>query len=99
MKTKKSLSVHPGEILEEEFLKPLNLSQNALALGLRVPAQRISELVRGKRSVTVDTALRLSAYFGANAQFWLSLQNQYDLDKAKEEGLAERVAKEVHKAA
>ena len=99
MKLKKSLAIHPGEILEEEFLKPLGLSQNALALSLRVPAQRISELVRGKRAVTVDTALRLSVYFGTNAHFWLNLQNQYDLDKAREDGLSTRVSKEVHKAA
>jgi addiction module HigA family antidote len=99
MESKKSLTVHPGEILEEEFLRPLNLSQNALALNLRVPAQRINELVRGRRSVTVDTALRLSADFHTPPVFWLPIQNQYALDKAREEGLSARVSKEVHKAA
>ncbi|NLT23623.1 MAG: HigA family addiction module antidote protein, partial [Syntrophorhabdus sp.] len=71
--------VHPGEILLEEFLKPLNLSQNRLALGIGVPARRINEIVLGKRSVSADTALRLARFFGVSAEFWLGLQAQYDL--------------------
>ena len=74
--------VHPGEVLLEEFLKPMNLSQNRLALDIGVPARRINEIVLGKRSVTVDTALRLARYFGTSPQFWLGLQMDYDLDVA-----------------
>ena len=83
MKKKILKPVHPGEILSEEFLSPLGLSQNSLALKLRVPARRINEIVQGKRGITADTALRLSAYFGNSAQFWLGLQTAYDLDVAK----------------
>jgi addiction module HigA family antidote len=71
--------VHPGEILQEEFLKPLQLSQNTLALALRVPAPRISDIVRGKRSITADTALRLGRFFNMSPQFWMHLQSQFDL--------------------
>ncbi|MDR2724599.1 MAG: HigA family addiction module antidote protein [Candidatus Adiutrix sp.] len=99
MKRKKSLAIHPGEILKEEFLGPLNLSQNALALNLRVPAQRINDLVRARRSVTIDTAARLSVYFGTTVNFWLNLQNRYDLTKAEEEGLFKLVRKDVLKTA
>ena len=74
--------VHPGEVLLEEFLKPMNLSQNRLALDIGVPARRINEIVLGKRSVSVDTALRLARYFGTSPQFWLGLQMDYDLDVA-----------------
>ena len=91
----KNLAVHPGEILCEEFLKPRGLSQNALALALRVPPQRVSELARGKRALSVDTALRLSAYFGVTAEFWLGLQTRYDLDVAAEAGLARKIKSEV----
>ena len=74
--------VHPGEVLLEEFLKPMSLSQNRLALAIGVHARRVNEIVLGKRSVTADTALRLSRYFGMSAQFWLGLQADYDLDVA-----------------
>ena len=69
--------VHPGEVLQEEFLKPMDLSQNRLALDVGVPARRINEIVLGKRGVTADTALRLARYFGMSAQFWLGLQLDY----------------------
>ncbi len=71
--------VHPGEVLLEEFLKPMNLSQNRLSLAIGVHARRINEIVLGKRRITADTALRLARYFGTSPQFWLNLQNQYDL--------------------
>lgn len=86
--------VHPGEILSEEFLKPMNLSQNHLALDIRVPPRRINEIVQGKRRITADTALRLAKYFNMSPQFWLGLQMDYDLDVAEDE-LAERLDKEV----
>ena len=72
--------VHPGEVLLEEFLKPMNLSQNRLAIDIGVDARRINEIVLGGRSVTADTALRLARYFGVSPQFWLGLQAEYDLD-------------------
>lgn len=71
--------IHPGEILRSEFLEPLGMSVNALALALRVPAPRINDVVRGKRAISADTALRLARYFGASAQFWLNLQIAFDL--------------------
>lgn len=86
--------VHPGEVLLEEFLKPLQLSQNQLALALRVPARRINEIVLGKRRITADTALRLARYFKMSPQFWLGLQMDYDLDVA-EDTLGERLDHEV----
>jgi addiction module HigA family antidote len=76
--------VHPGEILKEEFMKPLGLSANALARALRVPPNRISAIVNGSRSVTADTALRLAKAFGSTPDFWLNLQKQYDLDCARD---------------
>ncbi|MEL6769855.1 MAG: HigA family addiction module antitoxin [Bacteroidota bacterium] len=76
--------VHPGEILQDEFIEPLGLSQNRVALAIRVPARRINEIVLGKRSVTADTALRLGRYFGTSAQFWMNLQARYDLDVAQD---------------
>ncbi len=79
-KGKKIPPVHPGEILMEEFLKPMGLSQNRLANDLGVPPRRINEIVLGKRRVTADTALRLARYFGMSPQFWLGLQMDYDLD-------------------
>ena len=87
--------VHPGEILLEEFLKPMGLSQNKVALDIRVPARRINEIVLGKRGVTPDTALRLAKYFHMSPQFWLGLQMDYDLDIA-EDRFAEKIEKEVH---
>lgn len=86
--------VHPGEILLEEFLIPLGISQNQLALAIRVPARRINEIVHGKRRVTADTALRLVRYFKMSPQFWLGLQMDYDLDLA-EDLLGERLVQEV----
>ncbi len=86
--------VHPGEVLLEEFLKPMDLSQNRLALGIGVPARRINEIVLRKRSITADTALRLARYFGTSAEFWLGLQAQYDLDITAE-ALGDRLDKEV----
>ena len=78
--TKKHRPVHPGEILDEEFLKPLSLTQYRLAKDISVPARRINEIILGKRSVSADTALRFSRFFGNSAQFWIHLQAQYDLD-------------------
>ena len=86
--------VHPGEVLLEEFLKPMSLSQNRLALAIGVHARRVNEIVLGKRSVTADTALRLSRYFGMSAQFWLVLQADYDLDVALDR-LGGRLEQEV----
>jgi addiction module HigA family antidote len=93
-KGEKLQPVHPGEVLLEEFLKPMNLSQNQLSLALRVPARRINEIVQGKRSITPDTALRLAHYFKMSPQFWLSLQMDYDLDVAEDE-LGDRLSHEV----
>lgn len=92
--TDKLQPIHPGEILFEEFLRPMNLSQNQVALDIRVPARRINEIVHGKRRVTADTALRLARYFNMSPQFWLGLQMDYDLDVA-EDKLAERLQQEV----
>jgi addiction module HigA family antidote len=86
--------VHPGEILLEEFLKPMGLSQNRLALNIGVPPRRINEIVLGKRRITAETALRLGHYFGISPQFWLGLQTDYDLDITKDE-LGERLVQEV----
>lgn len=86
--------IHPGEILLEEFLRPMGISQYRLAKDVSVPQRRISEIVQGKRSVTADTALRLGRYFGMEAQFWLNLQSRYDLLRA-EADLDERLEKEV----
>ena len=91
---KKLAPVHPGEVLLEEFLKPLGLSQNRLALDIRVPARRINEIVHGRRRITPDTALRLARYFDMSAEFWLGLQLDHDLDLAQDE-LAERIKREV----
>ena len=86
--------VHPGEILLEEFLKPMELSQNRLALDIGVPPRRINEIVLEKRGITADTALRLGRYFGMAPQFWLGLQMDYELDVA-EDTLADRLEAEV----
>ena len=87
--------VHPGEVLLEEFLKPLGISQNRLARDLGVPAQRINDIVRVNRAVTVDTALRLARYFHTTPQFWLNLQMHYDLEKARKTQLVDRVNRDV----
>ena len=94
MTTRKMPPLHPGEILFEEFLKPMNLSQNRVALDIRVPPRRINEIIQGKRRITADTALRLARYFNMSPQFWLGLQMDYDLDIA-EDALAGRLDKEV----
>ena len=95
MAPKKIPPIHPGEILLEEFLKLMGISQNWLALDIGVPARRINEIVLGKRRVTADTALRLGKYFAMSPQFWLGLQMDYDLDIA-EDKLERRLNKEVH---
>ena len=94
MSIKRMKPLHPGEILSEEFLVPLGLSQNRLALDIRVPARRINEIVHGKRRITADTALRLAKYFNMSAQFWLGLQMDYDLDIAYDQ-LSEKLNAEV----
>ena len=86
--------VHPGEILLEEFLKPMGISQYRLAKDIGVPARRINEIVHGKRRVSVDTALRLSRYFGLSERFWINLQARYDLEVEKER-LGDRLEREV----
>ena len=94
MPAKKLRPVHPGEVLLEEFLKPMGLSQNGLALDLGVPPRRINEIVLGKRSITADTALRLGRYFKMSPQFWLGLQMDYDLDITAD-SLDRRLEREV----
>lgn len=86
--------IHPGEVLLEEFLRPMEISQYRLAKDINVPQRRISEITQGKRSITADTALRLGRYFGMEAQFWLNLQSRYDLLQAELE-LEARLKKEV----
>ena len=87
--------IHPGEILMEEFLEPMRISQYRLAKGISVPPRRINEIVHGKRSITADTALRLGRFFGMSPQFWLNLQTRYDLE-VTEDFLADRLDDEVH---
>ena len=94
MSDEKLNPIHPGEVLLEEFLKPMALSQNQMALALRVPARRINEIVHGKRRITADTALRLARYFNMSARFWLGLQMDYDLDVA-EDSIGEQLDQEV----
>ncbi|MDP9013440.1 MAG: HigA family addiction module antitoxin [Pseudomonadota bacterium] len=89
--------VHPGEVLLEDFLKPLGMSANALAKALRVPAPRINDVVRGRRGVSADTAMRLARYFGGDARSWLNLQTAHDL-RVAEISNAKRVAREVSPA-
>jgi len=93
--TKRKLPpIHPGEILLEEFLKPMDISQVQLAKDLSVPARRINEIVLGKRAISPDTALRLSRYFGLSERFWINLQARYDLEIEKDR-LANRLKREV----
>jgi len=87
--------IHPGEILLEEFLEPLEISQYRLARDISVPPRRINEIVLGKRAITPDTALRLSLYFGLSERFWMNLQTRYDLEMEKDK-LEDRLKKEVH---
>ncbi|MEO5338453.1 MAG: HigA family addiction module antitoxin [Magnetospirillum sp. WYHS-4] len=86
---------HPGEVLREDFLKPMNLSQYALAKAIGVPQIRISEIVNGKRAVTPDTALRLARYFGTTAEFWIGMQATYDLETARDQ-LSAGIESQVH---
>src|SRR5689334_1069318 len=87
-------NVHPGEILLEEFLKPLGISQNRLARDIKVPPRRVNEIVLGKRAITPDSALRLGRYFGTSERFWLGLQLDYDLEEAQR-AVGEAVRREV----
>lgn len=88
-------NVHPGEVLLEEFLRPLGISQNRLAREIKVPPRRVNEIVLGKRAITPDTALRLARYFGTSERFWLGLQLDYDLEEAQR-AIGDRVQKEVN---
>lgn len=94
MSAQRIKQLHPGEVLLEEFLKPMNLSQNKLALEIGVPPRRINEIVLGKRGISADTALRLGRYFNMSPHFWLGLQMDYDLD-VEGERLARRLDREV----
>jgi addiction module HigA family antidote len=94
MSKEKLSPIHPGEVLMEEFLKPMGLSQNRLALNMGVSPRRINEIVLGKRRVSAETALRLARYFGMSPQFWLGLQSDFDLDVAADE-MGERLVEEV----
>ena len=94
MDRRKLKPIHPGEILIEEFLKPMGISQYRLAKDISVPARRINEIVQGKRAVTPDTALRLSRYFGLSERFWTNLQARYDLETEKDR-LENRLEEEV----
>ena len=94
MPVNKMRPIHPGEILLEEFLKPLKMSANALSIALRIPAPRINDIVRQKRGLSADTALRLARYFGSTAQFWLNLQTAYEL-KIVEQQVGASIEKEI----
>ena len=94
MAARKLTPIHPGEVLQEEFLKPLELSQYRLAKDISVPARRVNEIVLGKRSITADTALRLARYFGTTDRFWLNLQTRYDLELERDR-LGARLEREV----
>jgi len=86
---KKLANVHPGEVLNLEFLEPLEISAYRLSKDLKIPQTRISEIIKGRRRITADTALRLSKYFGNTAKFWLGLQNDYDIEEERDEKKAE----------
>jgi addiction module HigA family antidote len=86
--------VHPGEILKADFLEPLNLSVNALSKAIKVPRARLNDIVRGKRGVSADTAMRLGRYFRTSAQFWMNLQSHYELEVA-EQALGDRLGREI----
>ena len=94
MKRRELHPIHPGEVLMEEFLQPLGLSQNKLALNIGVAPRRINEIILGKRRISADTALRLARFFGSSPEFWLGLQSQYDLDLASDQ-LGDRLEQEV----
>lgn len=92
--TQKNPPIHPGEILLEEFIKPLKLTQYRVAKDINVPARRINEIVHGERAVTADTALRLARYFGMSPEFWLNLQTHYELE-TQQDAFARRINQEV----
>ena len=92
--TEKLPNVHPGEVLLEEFLKPMGISQNRLAREITVPPRRVNEIVLGKRAITPDTAIRLARYFGTSERFWLGLQMDFDLEAARNE-ISDRLDQEV----
>jgi addiction module HigA family antidote len=94
MVKKKLTPIHPGEVLQKEFIEPMGMTQNKLGMELHVPARRINEIVLGKRSITADTALRLSRYFKNSARFWLGLQMDFDLDVA-EDKIDEKIRREI----
>ena len=96
MTTNKMRAIHAGEILREEFLAPLGITPHALAMSLRIPAPRINDVVREKRAITVDTAMRLARYFNTTAQFWMNLQSTYDL-KIAEKTLSQKIELEVNR--
>lgn len=87
--------IHPGEILLEEFLQPMGISQSRLALAIRVPMQRVHDIVHGRRGISLDTAARLARFFGTSPDLWLNLQTHYDMEKARDEGLFVRVEEDV----
>jgi addiction module antidote protein, HigA family len=89
--SKKLMNIHPGEILMEEFLEPLELSQNAAARAMDVPPRRVNEICLGKRAITPDTAIRLSRFFGTTPHFWLGLQNEYDLEEMQGTGAYRKI--------
>jgi addiction module HigA family antidote len=94
MATNKMRPIHPGEIIREEYLAPLQMTAHALAMALRVPAPRINDIVRERRAITPDTALRLARYFNTTAQFWLNLQSSFDLKQAESE-TGRKIAAEI----
>jgi antitoxin HigA-1 len=94
MKSKLLTNITPGEILDQEFLQPMHITQYRLARDIGVPPRRVNEIVKGRRAITADTALRLGRYFGMSPEFWLNLQSRYDLER-EEERLAGRLEKEV----
>jgi addiction module HigA family antidote len=93
--TRKLSPIHPGEVLAEEFLAAMGITQYRLAKGIAVPPRRINEIVLGKRGITADTALRLGRFFGTTAEFWMNLQMRYDLE-IRRTGLGRRLDREVH---
>lgn len=95
MKKRLQDPVHPGEILFEDFMRPLGLSANKVAISLRVPATRVGDILRGRRRITADTALRLARHFNTNPEFWLNLQNFFDLEEARRSGAASEIKRQV----
>lgn len=98
MSARRLQPIHPGEILREEFLEPMGISQYRLAKDINVDPRRINAIIQGKRAITADTALRLARYFGSSERFWLNLQAQYDLEVERDQ-LGDRLEKEVKKFA